>query len=54
MPCDYNTISQVDVLETLETFYQQGLKEEVLQVVYEFASELTGVSVDQLMVWGDN
>lgn len=42
------TISQEDVVETLLLFERQGVKEEILDVIYEFASELTEVSVDGL------
>ncbi len=48
---EMSTISQKDVVETLQTFEQQGLKSEVMDVVYEFASELTGKSVDCLNEW---
>ncbi len=47
--CDVPTISEAEVAETLNTFEQQGLKDEVLTVVYEFASELTGRSIDFLL-----
>ena len=45
---DCLTISRKDVLNTVETFYQQGLKPEVMDVVLDFASELTGMSVDAI------
>ncbi len=50
-PMDINTISEVDVLETLRTAEQWSLKPEVMNVIYDFASELTGKSVDQLNEW---
>ncbi len=50
-PLDINTLSEIDVLETLRTAEQWGLKPEVMDVVYDFASELTGKSVDQLNEW---
>jgi len=45
---DYLTISRRDLLSTVETLYQQGLKPEVMDVVLNFASELTGMSVDAI------
>ena len=45
---DYLTISRRDVLHTVATFYQQGLRPEVMDVVLDFASELTGMSVDAI------
>ena len=47
------TISQEDVVRTLLLFERQGVKEEFLNVIYEFASELTGVSVDELCLLVD-
>lgn len=47
------TISQEDVVGTLLLFERQGVKEEFLNVIYEFASELTGVSVDELCLLVD-
>lgn len=47
------TISQEDVVGTLLLFERQGVKEEFLNVIYEFASELTAVSVDELCLLVD-
>lgn len=47
------TISQEDVVGTLLLFERQGVKEEFLNMIYEFASELTGVSVDELCLLVD-
>ena len=47
--CDVPTISETEIVETLNTFEQQGLKDEVLTVVYEFASVRTGRIIDFLM-----
>ena len=47
------TISQEDVVGILLLFERQGVKEEFLNVIYEFASELTGVSVDELCLLVD-
>lgn len=47
------TISQEDVVGTLLLFERQSVKEEFLNMVYEFASELTGVSVDELCLLVD-
>lgn len=47
------TISQEDVVETLLLFERQGVKEEFLNVIYEFASELIDVSVEELFLLVD-
>lgn len=47
------TISQEDVVETLLLFKRQGVKEEFLNVIYEFASELIDVSVEELFLLVD-
>lgn len=47
------TISQEDVVGTLLLFERQSVKEEFLNMIYEFASELTGVSVDELCLLVD-
>jgi len=47
---DIATISQVDVVETLRNFIKQDYYAADItnNAAYEFASELTGISVDQL------
>lgn len=47
------TISQEDVVETLLLFKRHGVKEEFLNVIYEFASELIDVSVEELFLLVD-
>lgn len=47
---DINTISQVDVVESLKHFVAENLSAEVANDgAIEFASELTGISVDRLL-----
>lgn len=49
-PTDYNTISQVEVIETLSDFERKkGLDGGVSEDVYLFVGELLGVSEDT--VW---
>ena len=50
-PSNISIYSQADVIETLKICDQWGLKPEVQQVVYDFASELMAMSVDQIEVW---
>jgi hypothetical protein len=46
---DVSTISQVEVIETLRNFIMQNYSADIANdAVYEFTSELTGISVDQL------
>lgn len=52
-PSDYNTISQVEVIETLSDF-EEMMKDggrEVSEDVYLFISELLGVSEDTIWEW---
>lgn len=47
---DISTISQVEVVETLRNFVMQNYSDDIANdAAYEFASELTGISVDQLV-----
>ena len=47
---DVSTISQVEVVETLRDFIMQDYSADIANnAAYEFASELTGISVDQLV-----
>ncbi len=47
---DVATISEVDVIETLKKFVFTNLSAEIANdAAYEFASELTGISVDRLV-----
>lgn len=47
---DVSTISQVEVVETLRNFVMQNYSADIVNdAAYEFASELTGISVDQLV-----
>ena len=46
--CDIPTISEADVVETLNTFETQKLKDGEMDAIYNFASELTGRSIDFL------
>ena len=47
---DVSTISQVEVIETLRNFIMQNYSADITNdAAYEFASELTGISVDQLV-----
>ena len=50
-PITIPTISEEDVARTLLVFWDQGLKDDVMNVLYEFASELTGKSIDTLNEW---
>ena len=46
---DISTISQVEVVETLRNFVMQNYSADIANdAAYEFASELTGISVDRL------
>ena len=46
---DVSTISQVEVVETLRNFVMRNYSTDIANdSAYEFASELTGISVDQL------
>lgn len=47
---DVSTISQVEVVETLRSFVMQNYSADIANdAVYEFVSELTGISIDQLV-----
>lgn len=47
---DISTISQVEVVETLRNFVMRNYSADIANDgTYEFASELTGISVDQLV-----
>ena len=48
---DMATISQEDVIKTIKRFSDQQPDPEEMDAVYAFASELTGISVDQLNEW---
>lgn len=52
-PTDYNTISQVEVIETLRDFEEmmEDGRREVSEDVYLFISELLGVSEDTIWEW---
>lgn len=52
-PTDYNTISQVEVMETLRDFEEmmEDGRREVSEDVYLFISELLGVSEDTIWEW---
>ena len=46
---DISTISQVEVVEALRNFVMRNYSADIANdAAYEFASELTGISVDQL------
>jgi len=47
---DVATISEVDVVETLKKFVFTNYSADIANdTAYEFASELTGISVDELL-----
>ena len=46
--CDTPTISQQDVIEAVQN-WQERMGEENTQLVLDFASELTGLSVDKIV-----
>ena len=47
---DVSTISQVEVVETLRNFVMRNYSADIANdAAYEFASELTGISVDRLV-----
>lgn len=47
---DVSTISQVEVVETLRNFVMKNYSADIANdAAYEFASELTGISVDRLV-----
>ena len=47
--CDMNTISQVDVVETLKEFVYKNLSADIENdAAFQFASKLTGLSTDAL------
>ena len=46
--CSAFTISETDVVKTLNIFEAQELKGDEMNAIYNFASELTGRSVDFL------
>ena len=46
---DIDTISQVDVVETLRKFVHENLSDDIANdAAFMFASELTGLSIDTL------
>lgn len=46
--CSAFTISETDVVKTLNIFENQNLKNDEMNAIYNFASELIGRSVDFL------
>ena len=50
MLLDTNTISQVDIVNTLREFIMSNYSADIANsAVYEFVSELTGISIERLV-----